>query len=166
LTPQDFTEESVTPPSTRGPWPFPATLLPPTTLRAKIEITPGTVLEASMESNSSDRSSQREMTLAVPEDNVPPSALLPGARIDVAATYGVGTGASTVLVATQLPVVAVIDSTNSGNAEITVAIEHQITALALAQALQLAKITVINATGVRTDSAVLVYPPTPSASNG
>ncbi len=164
LSANDFTQESVTPTSTKGSWPFPDSLLAISHVRATVEITPGTVLETSMETDSNRADSQREMTVAVPADNVPPSSLLPGARIDIAATYGSGTGASTILVGTGLPVISVIDSSTTGNAEITIAIGHQITALAIAQALQLAKITVINTTGTNTNNTNLSYPPSTSAS--
>ncbi len=74
-----------------------------------------------------------------------------GERADLLATYGTGTDAFTVVVVRQALLVAVdrprTTSGDAGAATVTVAVDDPADALALAHAIQLAKITLVRATG-------------------
>jgi hypothetical protein len=92
----------------------------------------------------------REVTFTVPRATLA-GGLEQGERIDVVATYGTGADAFSTVVLRQALVVA-LDRGGSrvgeqGAASISVAVDDAADALELAHAIQLAKLTVVRATG-------------------
>jgi len=92
----------------------------------------------------------REVTFAVPRATLTP-ALEVGERIDVVATYGSGTDAFSTVVLRQALVVGLDRGRDrvgeQGDVSVTVAVDDPGDAVALAHAVQLAKLTVVRATG-------------------
>ncbi|MHB8189760.1 MAG: CpaB family protein [Ferrimicrobium sp.] len=165
IVPNDLTTEALSTSPGRSTWPF---LTPTMALQrfAAIPIHAGSIIEAQMTESSRVLRANREITIAISSLDVPPAVLQPGARVDLAATYGQGTGASTIAIATQLPVIGVVDNTTSATTDITLAVPALTVALAVAQAQQLGKLTVIDATHVHGDNQLLAYPPALGAQNG
>jgi predicted secreted protein len=92
----------------------------------------------------------REVTFAVPKTTVS-SSLEEGERIDIVATYGTGSDAFSTVVLRQALVVGLDrgrDSVGSdSDVSVTVAVDDATDTVALAHAVQLAKLTVVRATG-------------------
>lgn len=113
----------------------------------------------------------REVTFAVPRSTLTP-ALEQGERIDVVATYGSGADSFSTVVLRQALVVALDRGRervgDQGDAAVTVAVDDPTEAVALAHAVQLAKLTVVRATGagaITGPTPIYRQPvPTPTAS--
>lgn len=94
--------------------------------------------------------SSREVTFSVPRSTLAPT-LEHGERVDVLATYGSGADAFTTVVLHQALVVALDRGRDrvgeQADTAVTVAVDDAADAVALAHALQLAKLTVVRATG-------------------
>ena len=92
----------------------------------------------------------REVTFGVARHTLAPN-LEPGERVDVVATYGSGADATSAVVLHQALVVGLDRGRErvgeGGDAAVTVAVENADDAVALAHAVQLAKLTLVRATG-------------------
>lgn len=92
----------------------------------------------------------REVTFPVGRETISAS-LEEGERVDVVATYGAGADSFTTVVLRQALVVTLdrgrASVGNSGDAVVTVAVDDPNDALALAHAVQLAKLTLVRSTG-------------------
>jgi hypothetical protein len=102
----------------------------------------------------------REVTFGVPRATLTPS-LEQGERIDIVATYGSGTDAFSTVVLRQALVVALDRGRervgDQGDAAVTVAVDDPADAVALAHAVQLAKLTVVRATGATASGATPAF---------
>lgn len=92
----------------------------------------------------------RELTFTLERGHLS-AGIKQGERADLLATYGTGTDAYTIVVVRQALLVGIerprTSTGDSGPATVTVAIDDAADALALAHAVQLAKVTVVRATG-------------------
>lgn len=113
-------------------------------------LSPGELVQASAVVAKPSGPASREITFAVARATLA-GGLERGERVDVVATYGSGVDAFSTVVLRQALVVGLDrgrDRVAGGNeAAITVAVDDPDDALALAHAVQLAKLTVVRATG-------------------
>jgi hypothetical protein len=113
-------------------------------------LAPGELIQASAVVAKPSAAASREVTFAVPAVALGGS-LEQGERIDVVATYGGGAEAFSTVVLRQALVVALDRGSDrvgeTRDAAVTVAVDDPADAVALAHALQLAKLTVVRATG-------------------
>ncbi|MCA1847251.1 MAG: SAF domain-containing protein [Actinobacteria bacterium] len=113
-------------------------------------LAPGELIQASAVVAKPSAPASREITFAVPRATLG-SNLEEGERIDIVATYGSGADAFSTVVLRQALVVG-LDRGGSrvgdqGDVAITVAVDDPSDAVVLAHAVQLAKLTVVRATG-------------------
>jgi hypothetical protein len=146
----------------------------PRTLAGATVIAPlasGELVQASAVVAKSSAPASREITFAVPRATLA-SALEQGERIDIVATYGSGTDAFSTVVLRQAQVVGIDRGTSrvgdQGDAAITVAVDDPADAVVLAHAVQLAKLTVVRATGAApvSGSTPIYRQPAPAATSG
>ena len=134
-------------------------------------VAPGELIQASAVVAKTSGPSSREITFAVPRATLSAS-LEEGERIDVVATYGSGSDAFSTVVLRQAQVVGIDRGASrvgdQGDAAITVAVDDATDAVALAHAVQLAKLTVVRATGAApVGAAAPIYrQPVPASSGG
>jgi hypothetical protein len=143
---------------TRTPLDLPAALADraftdPTALEGATLIAPlaaGELIQASAVVAKPSSAASREVTFAVPRATLT-SSLERGERIDVVATYGSGADAFSTVVLRQALVVELDRGRDrvgdQGDAAVTVAVDDVGDAVALAHAVQLAKLTVVRSTG-------------------
>jgi predicted secreted protein len=110
----------------------------------------GELIQASAVVAKTSAPASREVTFAVAKTTVA-SSLEEGERIDLVATYGTSSDAFSTVVLHQALVVGLDRGRDSVGAEsnvsVTVAVDDATDAVALAHAVQLAKLTVVRATG-------------------
>jgi hypothetical protein len=110
----------------------------------------GELVQASAVVAKSSAPASREVTFGIPHATLG-SSLEQGERIDIVATFGSGADAFSAVVLRQAQVVGVDRGSSrvgdQGDAAITVAVDDPSDAVALAHAVQLAKLTVVRATG-------------------
>lgn len=125
----------------------------PSTLVGATVVAPlaaGDLIQASAVVSKPSAPPSREVTFAVPGATLS-SSVEEGERIDVVATYGSGTDAFSTIVLRQALVVGLDRGRSSvgdqPDVSVTVAVDDPTDAVALAHAVQLAKLTVVRATG-------------------
>ena len=146
----------------------------PHTLAGATVIAPlaaGELVQASAVVAKASAPASREITFAVPRATLA-SSLEEGERIDIVATYGSGADAFSTVVLRQAQVVGLDRGASrvgdQGDAAITVAVDDPSDTVALAHAVQLAKLTVVRATGAApVGGATPTYrQPVPASSSG
>jgi hypothetical protein len=132
-------------------------------------LAPGELVQSSAVVAKPSGPASREVTFAVARPTLAAS-LEPGERVDVVATFGSGVDAYSTAVLRQALVVALDrgrERVGRGDeAAITVAVDEPADSVALAHALQLAKLTVVRATGAApvTGPATVFHQPAPGPS--
>jgi hypothetical protein len=132
-------------------------------------LAPGELIQASAVVAKPSGAASRELTFAVPRSTLAAN-LEQGERIDVVATYGSGPEAFSTVVLRQALVVALDRGRgrvgDQSDAAVTVALDDPNDAVAMAHAVQLAKLTVVRATGAAPASGTspAFRQPVPSAS--
>ncbi len=120
----------------------------------------GELLQASAVVARKGDAASRELSFTLERGQVSPG-VKEGERADLLATWGIGNDAFTSVVVPQALIVAIdrprSSSGDSGPATVTVSVDDPVEVLALAHAVQLAKITLVRATGAPPLPAV---PPT------
>jgi Flp pilus assembly protein CpaB len=128
----------------------------------------GDLVQATAVVAKSSAPSSREVTFTVPRATLGAS-LEEGERVDVVATYGTGGDAFSAVVLRQATVLALNRGNtrvgDEGDVAVTVAVDDPNDAIALVHAAQVAKITLVRATGATpiTGPPTLFRPPSPAA---
>ncbi len=126
------------------------------------------VITRSMLSGATEKGPYRQAVISVSPSLLMGVTLVPGDRVDVLATYGSGASATTQAIATSLLVLQVnatsssLSSTQSDT--VTVALTSLLQGLAIAQAENVGKITLIPSTGLHPPRQLPIYPPLSIAS--
>ena len=124
----------------------------------------GELVQASAVVAKSSAPASREVTFAVPRSTVTP-ALEQGERVDIVATYGSGADSFSTVVLRQALIVTLDRGRervgDQGDATVTVAVDDPADVVALAHAVQLAKLTVVRATGAASGSPPVFRQPSP-----
>jgi hypothetical protein len=99
------------------------------------------------------------MVITVKPDLISRQIVTPGSRVDVLATYDQSGNPVTETLAASVPVISVAMGTT--NYRVLVNVSHLETALAIAQAMQVASIDLVSGSSKQTGSPLQSYPPLP-----
>ncbi len=142
-------------------WDLQKSLLTPTAkisrFRASVPIAPGQIITPALLSLRPPAPTMRELTIPVPTGSIDPNLVQPGSRVDVVATFTQSLPPTSATLGTQLLVASFQPGQNS--AMVTIDVPTIELAVAISQAIQVAKISLIGATGVVGDSVPATYPP-------
>ena len=125
--------------------------------RASVPIGAGQIITAAVVELRPLPPPMREMTIPVPAGTIDPTLVQPGCRVDVVATFSQALPATSATLGTHLLVASFEPGQTSDM--VTVDVPTLEMAVAMAQAIQVAKISLVGATGVTHDSASAAYPP-------